>query len=118
MVAALVIGTNASPSVTLASPLDRVVDAGGSASFAAMALGSSPLNYQWLLNGAAIPARPTPPTYIINAQSTNTGNYSVIVTNNSGSVTSSAVSLLVYPIQTTVFSDSFDTEFRRELDRQ
>jgi len=109
MVAVLVIGTNASPSVILASPLDRVVDTGGSASFAAMALGASPLNYQWLLNGTTISGATNATINIINAQTTNTGNYAVIVTNNSGSVTSSAASLLVYPIQTTIFADDFDT---------
>ena len=109
MVAVLVIGTNASPSVTLASPLDRVVDTGGSAGFAAMALGSSPLNYQWLLNGAPISGATNATINIINAQTTSTGNYSVIVTNNSGSVTSSAVSLLVYPIQTTSFLPTTST---------
>jgi GH25 family lysozyme M1 (1,4-beta-N-acetylmuramidase) len=109
MVAVLVIGTNALPSVTLASSLDRVVDTGGSESFAATALGASPLNYQWLFNGATISGATNATINIINAQTTNTGNYAVIVTNNFGSVTSSAVSLLVYPIQTTIFADDFDT---------
>jgi len=109
MVAVLVVVTNASPSVTLASQLDRVVDSGGSASFTAAALGTPPLNYQWLLNGATIPGATNATINIVNAQTTNAGNYAVIVTNNSGSITSGVVSLLVYPVQTTVFSDTFDT---------
>ena len=108
MVAVLVVVTNSSPSVTLASQLDRVVDSGGSASFTATAFGTPPLNYQWLLDGATIPGATNATINIINAQTTNTGNYAVIVTNNAGSITSSVVSLLVYPIQTAVFSDNFD----------
>ena len=109
MIAVLVIATNTSPFVTLASQLDRVVDSGGSASFTATALGTPPLNYQWLLNGATIPDATNANINIINAQTTNTGNYAVIVTNSFGSVTSSVVSLIVYPPQATVFSDNFDT---------
>jgi len=109
MVAALVIVTNASPSVTLASQLDRVVDSGGSASFTALALGTAPLSYQWLLNAAPVPGATNATINILNAQTTNGGNYAVIVTNYAGSITSRVVALLVYPIQTTVFSDNFDT---------
>src|ERR1017187_2158573 len=60
MIAVLVIGTNASPGVTLTSTLGRAVDAGGSASFSATALGSAPLNYQWLFNGSKISGATNP----------------------------------------------------------
>jgi len=110
MVAALVVVTNALPGVTLASRLNRVVDSGGSASFTALALGTPPLYYQWLLNGAIIPDATNATLNITDARTNNTGNYAVLVTNLSGSVTSSAVSLIVYPPQTTVFADNFDTD--------
>ena len=110
MVATLVVVTNALPSVTLASRLDRVVDSGGSASFSALALGTPPLNYQWVLNGSVISGETNATININNAQINNAGNYAVIVTNISGSITSSAVSLTVYPPQTTVFADNFDTD--------
>jgi len=110
MVAALVVATNASPSVTLASRLDRVVDSSGTVSFTAMALGTPPLNYQWLLNGATIPGATNATININNAQTNDAGNYTVLVTNISGSITSSAVSLTVYPPQATVFSDNFDAD--------
>jgi hypothetical protein len=45
---------------------------------------------------------------LTNAQPTNSGFYSLVVTNASGSVTSSPVSLLVYPPQVALFADNFD----------
>jgi GH25 family lysozyme M1 (1,4-beta-N-acetylmuramidase) len=108
MVATLVIPTNFLPSVVLTSQLNRVVDAGGSASFSATATGTSPLNFQWFLNGAKIPGANTNFYNLVNAQTNNAGNYALVVTNFSGSVTSSVVSLTVYPPQATVFADNFD----------
>ncbi len=109
MAAALVIGSNSLPSVALTSQLNRVVDAGGSASFAATAAGTAPLNYQWLFNGKPIPGATTNFYNLVNAQTNNAGNYSLAVNNYSGGTTSSAVSLLVFPPQFTVFSDNFDS---------
>ena len=92
-----------------AQPLNRVVDAGSNASFAATATGTAPLKYQWLFNNLKI-SDATNATYTVaGAQTTNDGNYTVIATNISGSATSSVATLSVYPIQTTVFSDSFDS---------
>ena len=97
------------PSIT-SQPLDsRALELGGSASFSASAIGTAPLSYQWTLNGTKIPGATTTNISISNAQSTNAGFYALIVTNNYGSVTSSVVSLLVYPLQTIVFSDDFET---------
>ena len=107
MVATLVIG-NAPPSVALAAQLNRVVDTGGSVSFGAIATGSAPLSYQWLLNGAKISGANTLPLAIASAQTNNAGSYSLIVTNLYGSATSSVVTLAVYPPQATVFADNFD----------
>jgi GH25 family lysozyme M1 (1,4-beta-N-acetylmuramidase) len=110
MATALVIGNNTSlPFVTLAPQLDRVVDSGGSVSFTGNASGTPPLNYQWLLNGTTIPGANTNTYNLTNAQMTNAGNYSLVVTNAYGNVTSSIVRLIVYPVQAMIFSDSFDT---------
>jgi hypothetical protein len=90
-------------------PLDLVVDAGGSATFAAVASGIAPLNYQWLFNNANISNATNANYTVAGAQIINAGNYSVVITNTYGSATSSVVSLAVYPVQTTIFSDSFDS---------
>jgi GH25 family lysozyme M1 (1,4-beta-N-acetylmuramidase) len=106
---ALVIGGLSSPYFS-SQPVDqRVTDTGGSVTFSATGGGSPPLAYQWTLNGSNISGATNAAITIINAQLTNAGNYSLILTNSYGSVTGSVVSLLVYPIQTTVFEDSFDT---------
>ncbi len=108
MVATLVIGTNSLPSVALVPQLDLVVDAGGSASFNGSAFGTAPLNYQWLFNGTPIPGATTNFYNVANAQTNDAGNYALVVNNYSGSTTSSVVSLTVFPVQTTIFSDNFD----------
>jgi GH25 family lysozyme M1 (1,4-beta-N-acetylmuramidase) len=83
-------------------------DAGGSVSFSADAGGKAPFHYQWYFNGSQMPEATNATLAITSAQVTNTGNYSVIVTNSFGSATSSIVSLVVYPPQAVVFSDNFD----------
>jgi GH25 family lysozyme M1 (1,4-beta-N-acetylmuramidase) len=110
MVATLVVATNALPGVILMAQLNRVVDSGGSASFTGIGSGSPPLNYQWLFNGTIVPDATNASIIINDAQTNNSGNYSLVVTNYAGSATSSVVSLTVYPVQATVFADDFDVD--------
>jgi len=109
MVATLVLPLSASPGVTLTTTLTRVVDTGGAASFSATATGTAPLSYQWRLNGTNVFGATNATINLTNTQINNAGNYAVVVTNYFGSVTSSVVSLLVFPPQFTVFSDTFET---------
>jgi GH25 family lysozyme M1 (1,4-beta-N-acetylmuramidase) len=109
-VGALVIGGLDSPYFTSQPVNNRVIDAGGSASFSATAAGIPPPNFQWLLNNTPISGATNAILNITNAQSTNAGNYTLILSNASGSATSSVVSLTVYPVQTPVFSDAFDSD--------
>lgn len=82
------------PAAITTQPSSQSVVAGGSASFSVAASGSV-LNYQWNFNGAAI-AGATSSTYSFsNAQSINSGNYTVTVSNSANSVTSSAATLTV-----------------------
>ena len=104
----LVIGGLNAPYLTSQPILHRAVDSGGSVTFAATAGGLAPLNYQWTLNGTKIPGANTNVYSLTNAQTTNAGFYTLIVTNASGSVTSSPISLLVYPPQVALFADNFD----------
>ncbi|MBW8864400.1 MAG: hypothetical protein JF609_05655, partial [Verrucomicrobia bacterium] len=64
--------------------------------------------YQWTLNGTNILNATNTTLTVTNAQATNAGNYFLIITNSTGSVTSSPVSLLVYPREVVVFADNFD----------
>jgi uncharacterized repeat protein (TIGR03803 family) len=82
------------PGIT-AQPLSQRVLLGASVSFNVTTSNTLPLNYQWRLNAASI-LNATNATYAIQAVSaTNSGNYSVVVTNLAGTVTSSNALLTV-----------------------
>ena len=57
--------------------------------------GAAPLCYQWLFNGTNIANGTNVTLALNNVHGSNTGNYSVIVTNNYGSATSSVVAVSV-----------------------
>jgi hypothetical protein len=82
------------PSIT-AQPLGQRIMLGSSVSFSVSVSGTAPFSYQWRFNGAGIP-NATNNAYAIQAvAATNTGNYSVVVNNPAGSVTSSNALLTV-----------------------
>jgi len=97
--AALVSGTNggvlAAPSV-MTEPTSQTVDVGQTATFSVVATGSAPLNYQWNKNGTAISAA-TSPSYTTPATTTSDdgAQFTALVSNKAGSVTSNPVSLHV-----------------------
>src|SRR5947199_6034312 len=83
------------PSITT-QPASQSVTAGQMASFSVAATGTAPLNYQWRRNGAAVngassSAYTTPAT----SSSDNGEQFTVVVSNSAGSVTSSAAILTV-----------------------
>lgn len=80
------------PTVT-ASPQNLNVQAGSNAVFTANGYGFPPLNYQWLNSTGFIAGATNATLTITNAQSSDDGNYSVIVSNLFGSATSSVVTL-------------------------
>jgi GH25 family lysozyme M1 (1,4-beta-N-acetylmuramidase) len=86
----------------------RAAEAGSNVTFAATAYGLGTLKSQWFFNGVALPNATNTSLSLTNVQATNTGFYTLIVTNSSGSVTSSPLSLLVFPPQATVFADNFE----------
>jgi hypothetical protein len=98
--AVLVAPSGVAPNID-SQPLSQTAIAGGSANFSVTADGTAPLNYQWLINTTNLAD-----TSRITGSSSNSlsispvlpgdrGNYAVLVTNSSGSVTSSVVSLTV-----------------------
>ena len=76
-------------------PISQTVELGGPALLSATALGTLPLAWQWHFNGAIIPGATQASLTFPSAQATNTGLYSVTVTNAVGSAASSDVFLLV-----------------------
>jgi len=76
-------------------PLSQTVMIGSNASFSLSVSGTPPFYYQWRFNGASIP-NASNAVYAIHAVgATDTGNYSVVVTNVAGSATSSNAWLTV-----------------------
>ncbi len=96
--------TNAPPNIT-SQPQGQTVLVGQSATFSVGATGTAPLGYQWLFNSTnLISGASTNPFILANAQSANVGNYSVIVSNFAGSVTSSIAALAIVITNPTVFA--------------
>lgn len=87
------ISTNTPPSIT-SQPSDQIVQLGQGAAFSVTADGSLPLGYQWYFNTNTVLAAGTNATFTISSVTSNdVGGYSVIVSNNAGSVTSIVVQL-------------------------
>jgi alpha-tubulin suppressor-like RCC1 family protein len=85
----------APPSITT-QPASCINIAGTVATFNAMADGTAPLDYQWQFNGTNLDGA-TNATLTLNSVTMNqAGEYSVTVTNTTGSVTSSNAILSVY----------------------
>jgi len=79
-----------------AQPTNQIVTAGQNATFTIGASGNAPFSYQWQFNATNALTRATNAFLTItNAQSTNAGNYSVVVTDSFGSVTSTVATLTV-----------------------
>ena len=96
------------PSITV-QPLGRRILLGRSVSFSVSVSGTAPLRYQWRFNGASVP-RATNAVYAIEAVgATNTGNYSVVVTNSVGSATSfnALLTVIVPPTLALRFSGGY-----------
>jgi hypothetical protein len=83
----------------LVQPSNQILVPGGVAGFTVSAAGTAPLNYQWmkdslgLIDNGHITGSTTPQLLITNLQSSDAGNYQVVVNNSSGSVTSIVASL-------------------------
>jgi len=77
-------------------PVSQIAAIGSNVTFSVSAAGSPPLTYQWLLNGVPIPGANSS-NLVVNAQATNGGGYTVVVSNAGGSVTSSPPALLSEP---------------------
>ena len=88
------------PPAIISQPTNQTVVAGGQATFAILTTGDTPLWYQLLLNGVAVPGMAgfagTNYSFVLgNVQTNQQGIYSILVTNNSGAVVSSNVALTV-----------------------
>ena len=76
-------------------PVPATANQGTAFTNTVVARGGLPLAYQWFTNGVALASQTNASLVINPVQSSSAGNYYVVVTNNSGSVTSTVVSLTV-----------------------
>jgi sugar lactone lactonase YvrE len=83
------------PPFILSSPTNQTAGLGSNAVFAVSAIGVGPLSYQWQINGTNLPSQTGSSLTLTNVQWSDAGNYTVIITNNYGSVTSSVATLTV-----------------------
>ena len=79
------------------SPQAETTYVGQGATFTALPTGNPPFDYQWFWNGAPVPLATNSALTFTNAQITNSGQYQVVLTNASGSATSSVATLTVSP---------------------
>jgi hypothetical protein len=77
----------------IGQPASATVSQGQSTNFTVSATGIPDPTYQWYQNGLLIPGATGASYNIASAVRTNTGNYTVVVSNGSGSVTSSVAAL-------------------------
>lgn len=82
------------PTITT-NPVSLTVIEGDDAAFFVSASGTAPLQYQWLFKGIPIPDATATNYTRVNAQSTDAGDYSVVVANAAGAITSSPALLTV-----------------------
>lgn len=87
----------APPSI-LTNPAPLTLPASSNAIFAVTAAGSQPISYQWLFNGNVIGGANLAQYSLAGIQSSNSGNYQVLVANSVGSVTSQVATLTVTPL--------------------
>jgi hypothetical protein len=89
------VGTPVAPTITT-QPASQTAADGSDVTFPVVATGD-PLTYQWRFNGVAIADATDAALTMTDVSSEEAGNYSVVVTNATGSVTSSDAVLTVTP---------------------
>ncbi|MFN7138542.1 MAG: immunoglobulin domain-containing protein, partial [Limisphaerales bacterium] len=80
--------------VILAQPNDQTINQGGTATFTVSATGSSH-TYQWYKNGVSLPGATLSTLVLSNVQSSNQGDYSVVVTTGADTEPSTLARLTV-----------------------
>ncbi|HEV2695621.1 MAG TPA: immunoglobulin domain-containing protein, partial [Verrucomicrobiae bacterium] len=93
-------------------PINRCINQGSNATFGVTVYGTPTMTYQWRLAGAALAGATNSSLTVANAQAVNAGNYTVVVSNGFGTVTSAVAVLTVvapFPFLQPVFTDNFDT---------
>jgi len=79
----------------VSQPVSQTNYVGTSAGFTVQAIGDFPLHYQWLFENEAIPGQTNGTLLLSNVQPLNAGDYSVVITNSVGAITSAVAVLTI-----------------------
>jgi len=102
-----VVDASAPPQI-VTQPVSVSTLVGGTASFLVGAVGSAPLHYQWCFNQQPMGGENDKRLVLESLGTNQAGNYSVIITNGFGAVTSQVVSLAVdAPLVATILAQPF-----------
>ena len=85
------------PPIITTQPVNQTISVGGTINFSVVATGTN-LSYQWRKDGVNIPGAMSASYSKTNAQVSDAGKYTVVVSNTAGSVTSNEVTLTVNPV--------------------
>lgn len=96
-----VTGISVPPEITT-QPQSQVINLGSNTTFSVVASGTAPLKYQWRFFGTNLSGATNSSFIRTNTQLNHAGDYTVVVTNSTGSVTSAVATLSVG------FADNFD----------
>jgi Immunoglobulin domain len=97
------------PPVISMQPQSQTINAGATATFSVVASGTAPFSYRWYHDSTVLGGN-SPTLTLANVTSASTGNYTVVVSNGAGSVTSSAAVLAVTPRIMNINFASADTK--------
>jgi alpha-tubulin suppressor-like RCC1 family protein len=86
------------PPVLTGPMVNRTVLATSTARFLASANGAQPLKYQWRFNGTNLPGANSALLELTNIQINQAGRYSLVVTNQFGTITSAEMQIAVAPL--------------------
>ena len=87
--------TFATSPVITGQPVSQAVAQNSPVTLSVAAIGSAPLGYQWYLNGNPIPGATASTLSIPSAQGSDGGDYTVVISNLAGAVTSQVATLVV-----------------------
>ena len=96
--------TNTPPAIA-AQPTNQTAIAGTKVTFGESASGTLPLSFQWRFNGTNLAAATSTLLMLTNVQTSQSGNYDVVITNIAGSITSAVAGLTVLSPETLISLD-------------
>ncbi len=99
------------PPTLISAPVGLTVPAGTNVSFQAVASGTAPLSYLWSFGDTLLPGATNATLTLTNVQPTNSGSYTVVVTNFLGSTLGASAILNVLDLPTLLAEPTNQTVF-------